>query len=206
MTDPITPTHPTQFGALTTAEEVCAAFRRQITNKTILITGVSPNGLGLATALALSRYSPRLLILTGRSPTALSTSQASIQTLAPRCPVRTLQLDLSSLEKVRQAAAEVNGWEEVQEYGIDVLVNNAGIMSVPFGKTVDGFETQFAVNHLAPWLFTNLVMERVRRAKGRVVFVASLGHVHGGIRFDDLDFEVSSHCLGSMVSRVKWCW
>ncbi|PVH94821.1 NAD(P)-binding protein [Periconia macrospinosa] len=177
------------FTAETTSEQVCESLSPQISNKTILITGVSPNGLGLTTALALSTHSPRLLILAGRSPTALSTSLDTIKSQAPSCPVRTLQLDLSSFAKVREAAAEVREWEEVKQHGIDVLINNAGIMSVPWGKTADGIETQFAVNHLGPWLFTNLVMEAVKKARGRVVFLASLGHVYGGVRWEDVNFE-----------------
>lgn len=177
------------FGPSTTAEEVTALFSPQIKNKTILITGVSPNGLGLHTARALATHSPRLLILAARSQASLAAAQNAIASVAPGCPTRLLTLDLSSTRAVREAAQTVNSWTDVE--GIDVLINNAGIMSTPWGTSEDGVELQFATNHLGPWLFTNLVMGKIVQAGGRVVFLSSLGHVYGGVRFGDVNFNVS---------------
>ncbi|KAF2678414.1 short-chain dehydrogenase [Lentithecium fluviatile CBS 122367] len=175
------------FGAHTTAEEVATLYSAQISSKTILITGVSPNGLGLHTALALAPHSPHLLILAARSPRTLEAAKSAIHAVAPTCPVRLFMLDLSRLAAVREAANEVLRWKDLDK--IDVLINNAGVMSTPWETTVDGVEMQFAVNHLGPWLFTNLVMPKIVAAQGRVVFLSSLGHVYGGVRFEDVNFD-----------------
>jgi len=179
--------HP-QFGFETTAEEVASTFAQQIKGKTILITGVSPNGLGFYTAKALAAHSPALLILAARSASTLDTAIAAIRETSS-CATRPLLLDLSSIEAVRSSAQEVNKWTDVPQ--IDVLVNNAGIMSTPWGKTKDGIEQQFATNHIGHFLFTNLVMEKIIAAKGRVVSVSSGAHVFGPVRFDDYNFKVS---------------
>jgi len=180
------------FGAHTTAEEVANIYTTEVANKTILITGVSPNGLGLYTATVLATHSPALLILAARSISALEAAKTAIHNVAPDCPIRLLVLDLSSLEKVREAALEVVAWNDVPM--IDVLINNAGIMSTPWSKSADGIEMQFAVNHLGPWLFTNLLMPKIVQAKGRVIFLSSFGHVYGGVRFEDVNFHVSENC------------
>jgi NAD(P)-dependent dehydrogenase (short-subunit alcohol dehydrogenase family) len=190
------------FGAHTTAKEVASTHTAQITNKTILVTGVSPNGLGLHAATVLAIHSPALLILTARTLGALEEAKTTIHAVAPHCPVRLLILDLSSLAKVREAAREVMNWEDVPK--IDVLINNAGIMSTPWGKSADGIEMQFAVNHLGPWLFTNLLMPKIVEAKGRVVFLSSFGHVYGGIRFDDVNFDVSASQGGAGFGTKQW--
>ena len=101
--------------------------------------------------------------------------------------VRTLALDLSSLKQIRQAAHEVNTYDE----GIDVLVNNAGIMASPFWKTEDGLEAQFGTNYIGPFLFTNLIMNKVTAVgTARIVNVSSDGHRLSPIRFDDYGFQV----------------
>ena len=83
---------------------------------------------------------------------------------------------------------EVNAYAEP----IDVLINNAGIMAAPYATTVDGLEAQFATNHVGPFLFTNLIMQRVLAAGrgARVVNVSSSGHALEGIRWDDYGFSV----------------
>ncbi|KAH7138977.1 WW domain-containing oxidoreductase [Dendryphion nanum] len=175
------------FGFNTTSEEVTFSHSSQIANKTILITGISPGGLGLQTALALAPHSPALLILAARSPTALAAAKTEIAAVAPDVPIKHLTLDLSSFRTVRAAATELNGWSDVS--GIDILVNNAGVMSTPWALSEDGVESQFATNHLGPWLFTNLIMEKIIQAKGRVVIVSSVGHMYGDVRFEDWNFE-----------------
>jgi NAD(P)-dependent dehydrogenase (short-subunit alcohol dehydrogenase family) len=88
-------------------------------------------------------------------------------------------LDLADLASVRAFAA---GWDGP----IDVLVNNAGVMAVPFERTADGFERQIATNHLGPFALTNLLLDRVT---DRVVTVASSAHRLGGLDVDDLVWE-----------------
>jgi NAD(P)-dependent dehydrogenase (short-subunit alcohol dehydrogenase family) len=173
------------FGFETTAEEIAKAYTDQIQGKTILITGVTPNGLGLYAAKTLAAHSPRLLILAARSQRTLDAAVAEIN---GACATKTLLVDLSSIKNVRAAADTVNSWSDVPT--IDVVINNAGIMATLFAKTEDGIEQQLATNHIGHFLLTNLIMEKVIAAKGRVVSVSSGGHLYGPFRFDDYNFKV----------------
>ncbi|KZF26820.1 NAD(P)-binding protein [Xylona heveae TC161] len=175
------------FGHNTTSEEVAALFADQVKGKIVLITGASPGGLGAQTAIALSRSQPKLLIIAGRDISKLLETEKQIKAASADTAVRPLVLDLSSLKQVRKAAAEVNGYPE----SIDVLINNAGIMASPFSLTEDGFESQFGVNHLGHFLFTNLIMPKILAAGpgARIVNISSRGHQFEGIRFDDYNFE-----------------
>jgi NAD(P)-dependent dehydrogenase (short-subunit alcohol dehydrogenase family) len=89
------------------------------------------------------------------------------------------RLDLASLASVREFAG---AWEG----GIDLLINNAGVMVPPLTRTTDGFELQFGTNHLGHFALTNLLLEHVT---GRVVTVSSTGHRVGAIDFEDLNWE-----------------
>ena len=84
--------------------------------------------------------------------------------------VEILEMDLGSFASVRNAVKNLG-------VTLDVLICNAGIMAVPYGKTEDGFEKQFGVNHLGHFLFTNLLLEEGKiRNGGRIVIVTSDGH------------------------------
>lgn len=111
-----------------------------------------------------------------------------IKSTSPGVSTRPLELDLSSQNKVRQAAEEVNGYEEP----IDRLINNAAIMAAPYSKTEDGLESQFGTNHIGHFLFTNLIMPKILEAGNgsRIVNISSSGHKRGPVRFDDYNFEV----------------
>lgn len=169
-----------------TSEEVATKFQDQIRGKVVLITGCSPNGLGAETARAIATQNPALLILAGRNRPSTEQSEKNIKEQIPNAQTRFLMLDLASLASVRKAAAEVNSYGET----IDVLINNAAIMAGPYEMTEDGFESQFATNHLGHFLFTNLLMEKMARRGARVINVTSNGYGFGGIRFEDPNFEV----------------
>lgn len=178
----------TKFGWGTTGEEATAALAPHITNRTILITGVTPGGLGLETARVIALRSPKLIILAGRSPQKLQAADDSVKKAAPGVPLRQLVLDLNSLSAVRKAADQVNAWDDVPT--IDVLINNAGIMAVPYALSADGIESQFATNHVAHFLFTQLVMPKLLSCTSgaRVVNLSSTGYKAGRVRFDDYNF------------------
>jgi NAD(P)-dependent dehydrogenase (short-subunit alcohol dehydrogenase family) len=106
----------------------------------------------------------------------------------PSADARFEPLDLGSLASVRAFAEKLRAAES----RLDLLVNNAGVMMPPYGRTADGFETQLGTNHLGHFALTGLLLELVRRTpKARVVVVSSLAHLWGGIAFDDLQSERS---------------
>ncbi|KAK3045612.1 hypothetical protein LTR09_012820 [Extremus antarcticus] len=165
-------------------EEYPNLIRRNIT---VLITGVSPGGLGAETARVICRHQPGLVILAGRDLTKVGQTQEAIRGESPAVRTGLLELDLGVQADVRKAANELNGYKEE----IDCLINNAGIMAVPFRLNPDGIESQFGTNHIGPFLFTNLIMEKLLAAKdgARVVNVSSAGHRRERIRFHDFNFE-----------------
>lgn len=180
---------PHTHSAQTTGSELVKKLAAEIKGRVILVTGVSPNGLGAVFAEAVAYGQPALLILTARSPDkAEKTAEAIKATTGVQTKV--LQLDLGSLAFVRKAADELNSWTDVPY--IDLLVNNAGIMAVDFKLSQDGFESQFATNHLGHFLFTNVIMKKLLASKSpRIVNVSSDGHRLGPIRWGDYNFRVS---------------
>lgn len=148
------------FGPLTSATAVTAAFPSSVIGKTIIITGVSPDSLGLATALAFASQKPKQLILTGRSEDNVQSSIKSLRSEYPNVQYHALIMDLASQASVRTAAAKVNDDDGIS--AIDILVNNAGVMAIPrLTLSEDGIETTFATNHIGHFLFTNLIMPKI---------------------------------------------
>lgn len=130
--------------------------------------------------------SPKLIALSARSKSRASPVADKIATAYPNVKVEILEMDLGSLSSVRHAA-------KMLDATLDVLICNAGIMTVPYGKTEDGFEKQFGVNHLGHFLFTNLLLKEGKiRNGGRVVIVTSDGHRLGDILWEDPGFHVIS--------------
>ena len=158
----------------------------------VLITGVNPKGIGYGIAEAIAAQNPALIILTYRSK---SKSDDVISTLRAKYPLvqyRPLKLDLGSQMSVRGAAKEVNQWPE----NIDVLINNAGVMSVPGRQLRDGVDIHFATNYLGHFLFTNLILNKLllsAQTSGpgltRVINLSGGWHSLSPVRFDDLNFE-----------------
>ncbi|KAI9369638.1 putative short-chain dehydrogenase [Aspergillus egyptiacus] len=179
---------PAPYNTHTTTDELVADYTPLIKDKVILTTGVSSGSLGGFFVQSLAKATPSCLILAARNPEKLSKAASEITAIYPDVKVRTLQVDLGSLASVRDAAATVNSWDDIPV--IDVLVNNAGIMAVDYQLTAEGFESQLATNHLGPFLFTNLIMNKIVAAKEpRVVVVSSDGHRLHPFRFDDYNFD-----------------
>lgn len=177
------------FNTKTTADEVAAACSAQIRGKVILVTGVSPKGIGAYFVLSIAKQQPKLLILAGRSVSKAAETAKEIEAVAPAVETRLLELDLGSQKQVRKAAKEVLAYEE----SIDVLVNNAGIMACSYGLTEDGLEKQFGTMHIGHFLFTNLIMDNLLKGSGaRVVSVSSDGFRLSPVRFNDIGFDVSN--------------
>ncbi|KAI9164119.1 Adenylate-forming reductase [Paramyrothecium foliicola] len=176
------------FDARTTGDELVSHYATELKGKVVLTTGVSPTGLGAVFAESIAKGSPSLLILASRNVAKTQKAADAITAANPDVAVRVLQLDLSSLAAVREAAGVVNGWDDVPQ--IDILVNNGGIMATDFALSTDGFESQFATNHLGHFLFTNLIIEKIlKSASPRIVSVSSDGHRLNPIRWADYNFR-----------------
>ena len=184
-------THP-EFNEMTTNDEAARAFSKEIHQKTVLVTGVGPKGLGEALAVSIASQKPALLILASRTKQKLEAVSAVITERYPEVPVSILVVDFSSQTSVRSAAEEVSRTTTK----IHTLINNAGVVVPELLHTKDGIELQFGTNHIGPWLFTNLLLDQLQQAADgsisgsvRVVNVSSGGHRASPVRFSDYNFE-----------------
>ena len=158
------------------------------TGRTAVITGAN-TGLGFETAKALAAKGARVVIAVrntdkGAQAAAKMTGDVEVQ-----------ELDLTSLASIRAAAETLKSRFDK----IDLLINNAGVMTTPKGTTADGFELQFGTNHLGHFAFTGLLLDNILDVPGsRVVTVSSNGHKLGGaIHWDDLQWERSYSRMGA---------
>ncbi|HTQ68586.1 MAG TPA: oxidoreductase [Solirubrobacteraceae bacterium] len=152
--------------------------------RTAVVTGAN-SGLGLETARELARHGADVVLAcrdTAKGERALQDIRAS----APDARLEVAALDLASLDSVKAFAttlSERNG-------GIDLLINNAGVMASPHRRTSDGFELQFGTNVLGHFALTAQLLEQLKgRPDARVVTLSSNGHKLGRIKFDDLQSE-----------------
>ena len=142
-----------------------------------IVTGAS-SGIGLYTALGLSRAGMRVVVA-GRDRARAEVARRFVTERSGSDQVETALADFSRLAEVRRLADEILSAHD----RIDVLVNNAGLFSPKYRLSADGFELTFAVNHLAPFLLTNLLLDRLlASAPARIVTVAS--EAHRGQRID----------------------
>jgi NAD(P)-dependent dehydrogenase (short-subunit alcohol dehydrogenase family) len=146
-----------------------------------VVTGAN-SGLGLSTARELARAGARVVLACrnlGKGEVALR----DVASAATGAPPQLEQLDLSSLDSVRAFAERFDG-------GLDLLINNAGVMAPPRGETADGFELQFGTNHLGHFALTGLLIGTMEgREDARVVTLSSTAHRTGRIAFDNLGGE-----------------
>ena len=155
-----------------------------MSGRVCLVTGAT-NGIGRETALGLARLGAAVVVH-GRDPARTEAAVEEIRSRSGNPDVEPLLADFSALEDVRRAASEFLA----SGRPLHVLVNNAGVMRAAREVTEDGFEMMFGVNHLAPFLFTNLLLDRLKEsAPARVVTVSSVAHRRARIDFDDLQHE-----------------
>jgi NAD(P)-dependent dehydrogenase (short-subunit alcohol dehydrogenase family) len=149
--------------------------------KTALVTGAH-TGIGFHTARVLAERGARVLLGCRDQQKAVLAIEAICKT-APDATVDWVPLDLASLKSIGNAAELI----ERQHAGLDLLINNAGVMVPPKTKTEDGFELQFGVNHLGHFALTGRLLPLMARLEGaRIVNVSSLAHRGGIIDFNDL--------------------
>jgi NAD(P)-dependent dehydrogenase (short-subunit alcohol dehydrogenase family) len=149
-----------------------------------VVTGAN-SGIGLVAARELARAGAHV-VLAVRDTDRGEQAAGAVRAAAPAAEVETMQLDLADLSSVRSFAEAFGDRHD----GLDLLVNNAGVMALPHRRTADGFEMQLGTNHLGHFALTGLLLGRLlARPEPRVVTVASEAHKIGKIDFDDLQSE-----------------
>lgn len=155
-----------------------------LTGKVCVVTGASA-GLGRESARALAKTGAHV-ILAARNQSALAETEAWIRDEVPAAMTSTVPLDLTSLADVKSAAAAIGAITTT----IHVLMNNAGVMFTPFGRTTDGFEVQFGTNHLGHFELTRLLVPQLTAAGGaRIVNLSSDGHRLSDVDLDDPNWQ-----------------
>jgi len=155
-----------------------------LSGKVCVITGAS-SGLGRESARALAATGAHV-VLTARNEDALAQTARWIGAEVPDARVSTVPLDLTVLAGVRAAASAIRDIAPA----IHVLMNNAGVMFTPFGRTGDGFELQIGTNHFGHFELTRLLVPGLAAAgDARIVTLSSGGHVLGDVDFDDPNWE-----------------
>jgi NAD(P)-dependent dehydrogenase (short-subunit alcohol dehydrogenase family) len=154
------------------------------TERVAIVTGAN-SGIGWDTARALAQKGA-LVIMACRSMGKANTAADQIRATNPAGKVVVMALDLGDLDSVRAFADAFRA----QYDRLDLLINNAGVMMPPYGKTVQGFEQQFGINHLGHFALNGLLLDRLNATPGaRIVTVSSGSHRFGIINFDDLNWE-----------------
>jgi NAD(P)-dependent dehydrogenase (short-subunit alcohol dehydrogenase family) len=152
--------------------------------RVVVVTGAN-SGTGFETAKVLASRGATV-ILACRNAMRAEEAVRRIQITHRGSRAKVQLLDLGSLKSVQEAAAAILARHE----RLDLLINNAGVMVPPYGKTEDGFETQIGTNHFGPYVFTGLLLDRLQATPGsRVVTMSSGAHRMGRIHFEDLHFE-----------------
>ena len=168
---------------------------KPLAGRTALITGAN-TGIGRVTALELARQGAHVF-LAGRSAERHQAVMDEIRAVMPGAVVDFLPLDLGDLASVRRCAEAFLA----RGLPLHLLVNNAGLAGSP-GLTVDGFERTFGVNHLGPFLLTQLLLKRLRAsAPARIVNVASRAHT----RVHAIDWQAQREPTGSRSGVKEYC-
>ncbi len=184
------------IGYTTTTEDVLKGV--SLAGKRALVTGTSA-GLGVETARALAAHGAHVVgavrdLAKGEAATAKVRADAK----AGGGSFELIELDLASLASVRAAADALVAKGEK----FDIIIANAGVMAAPFGKTADGFETQFGTNHLGHFLLINRIASLLNPG-ARVVSLASSGHRFSNVDLEDPNFEHTDYDPWAAYGRAK---
>lgn len=155
-----------------------------LTGKVAIVTGAN-SGIGYETAKAMAAKGATV-VMACRNLQKANPAAEQIREVDPAGTVTVMTLDLGDLDSVQAFAAAFRAKYD----RLDLLINNAGIMMPPYGKTAQGFETQFGVNHLGHFALTGLLLDLLlQMPQSRVVTVSSRVHSFGRINFEDLNGE-----------------
>ncbi len=163
----------TSFGSSSTTDGVLEG--RDLNGKRVLVTGVS-SGLGIETARALVAHGAEVVGTARDLPKAEAATNGG--------GIELLELDLASLASVRACADKLLGGGRP----FDVVIANAGVMATPFGRTVDGFETQFGTNHLGHFVLVNRIASLMQPGS-RLVVLSSTAHRMANVDLNDVHFD-----------------
>ncbi|MBT3391002.1 MAG: SDR family oxidoreductase [Chloroflexi bacterium] len=157
-----------------------------IAGKTVLITGAN-SGIGYEAARALAQRGAEVMMACRSREKGEAAVQAILEE-TPQAKLNLMALNLADLASVREFAEKVR-----TEYAqLDLLINNAGVMAIPYRQTAEGFEMQLGTNHLGHFALTGLLLDLVLKAENaRIVTISSQAHKTGRINFDDLNSEKS---------------
>jgi len=183
------------FGATSTTDDVLAGV--DLRGKRILVTGVSA-GLGVETARALAAHGAQVV---GAARDLAKAKAATAQVRAQAADggrLELIELDLASLKSVRACADALAATGEP----FDLVIANAGVMATPFGKTADGFETQFGTNHLGHFVLVNRIASLIKDG-GRLVNLSSSGHRFSDVNLDDPNFDTTEYTPFGAYGRSK---
>ena len=164
----------------------------------VIVTGAN-SGIGYETVRALAQKGATV-IMACRNLDKGNAAAEQIRQSNPVGNVAVMQLDLGDLDSVSQFASEF----QAKYDRLDLLINNAGIMVPPYGKTAKGFESQFGVNHLGHFALTGQLLDLALQTSGsRVVTVSSMAHRFGKIDFDDLQWQSRSYNANRAYGQSK---
>ncbi|XP_010884226.2 retinol dehydrogenase 12-like isoform X1 [Esox lucius] len=156
----------------------------RLDDKTVVITGAN-TGIGKETALDLAKRGARVIMACRDMEKAEGALKEVIDGSGNQNVV-IKKLDLSDTKSVREFAETINK----EEPRLNILINNAGVMVCPYGKTVDGFEMQIGVNHMGHFLLTHLLIDLIKSSTpARIINVSSMAHSWGTINLDDINSE-----------------
>ena len=172
----------TIFGETSTTEDVLSGI--DIEGKRILVTGVSA-GIGVETARSLAAHSAHVV----GAARDLAKAKAATEVVRKDAAnnggsFELIALDLADLKSVRACSDQLLAKGEP----FDIVITNAGVMATPFGKTADGFETQFGTNHLGHFVLVNRIAKLIP-AGGRLINLSSAGHRYANVNLEDPNFE-----------------
>ena len=154
-------------------------------NKTILITGAT-NGIGKAAAIKFAE-SAKSIAFTYRNEELAEDLKNEMQKINPNLSINSFFCDFSVQDSIRECADKIKN----NLKAIDLLINNAGVVNTEYSETIDGIENTFAVNHLGYFLFTNLLLDLVKKeSESRIINVSSAAHHFvKGMQWDDINYK-----------------
>ncbi|MGH6972834.1 MAG: SDR family NAD(P)-dependent oxidoreductase, partial [Caulobacteraceae bacterium] len=183
------------FGEKSTTDDVLEGV--DLSGKRVLVTGVSA-GLGVETARALAAHGASVVGAARDLAKAKGSTDGVRAGAANGGGLELIELDLANLSSIRRCAEKLNA----EGRRFDLVVANAGVMATPFGRTADGFETQFGTNHLGHFLFVNRIAPLIEDG-GRFVGLSSAGHRFSDVNLEDPGFERTEYTPFGAYGRSK---